>query len=410
MNATYLELSALDPVVARDGRPFGAKQGNRMRGLPWPFPSVVAGSFRTALVKATAGDDFSGDVPTQLMKLAVHGLFPVSKVGGELYLPAPNDCTWDEKAGEVHRALPTPLRPGEGCDVPTGLLPVMHTAEDGFKPKSIPQWWPLSKYVAWLTEPQMKYRSDFFNRSFLRAPRPEERTQVAMSAETGAVEDGNLFTTTGLRLGHLPRFNEATGEKRFAEKFAEIALTARVQTGERNASELDFLHPLGGERRLVHWKAADHDAHWKCPDAVTTALGKANKVRMVLTTPAVFKHGWQPGWLNEKLEGSPPGASVQLKLVGVSIQRWRAVSGWAMQPQRDPNDATRWATNKPGPKPIKRLVPAGGVYFFEVIGSDNAAPLADRWLHPVSNDEQDRLDGFGLATWGTWGDANGRDD
>ena len=43
-----------------------------------------------------------------------------------------------------------------------------------------------------------------------------------------------------------------------------------------------------------------------------------------------------------------------------------------------------------------------------VVGGGNAAPLADRWLQPVSDDPQDRLDGFGLATWGTWGNANGR--
>ena len=58
--SVILQLTPHDPLVARDGRPFGAGQGNRMRGLPWPLPSVVAGSFRTALVKAGSGD-FSGD-------------------------------------------------------------------------------------------------------------------------------------------------------------------------------------------------------------------------------------------------------------------------------------------------------------------------------------------------------------
>lgn len=400
MNTTYLELSAVDPVVARDGRPFGAGQGNRMRGLPWPFPSVVAGSFRTALVKATPGDDFSGNVPAQLMALAVHGPFPVSKDNGEPYLPAPNDCVWDEKAGEVYRAIPTQFRSGEGCDAPDGLLPVMHAAKEGFKPKQIPQWWPLSKYIAWLTEPQVTYSADFFNKSFLQAPRPEDRTQIEMGAETGAVEEGNLFTTTGLRLGHLPRFPPPSAEKQFAEKFTEITLTVRVETGERNAHEFNLLHPLGGERRLVHWKAAAHNgAFWKCPDDVTKALVKTNRVRMVLATPAIFKHGWKPVWLNEEYEGlpagTPPDSAVKLKLVGASIQRWRAVSGWSLAPPR-------------GPKPIKRLVPVGGVYFFEVIGGGSAAPLADQWLQPVSDDKQDQLDGFGLATWGTWGNANGR--
>ena len=79
-----LQMTPQDPLIARDGRPFGDGQGSRMRGLPWPLPSVVAGSFRTALVKA-GSNDFSGDMPKRLMEIAVAGVFPVCD--GELYLP-----------------------------------------------------------------------------------------------------------------------------------------------------------------------------------------------------------------------------------------------------------------------------------------------------------------------------------
>jgi CRISPR-associated protein Cmr3 len=50
---------------------------------------------------------------------------------------------------------------------------------------------------------------------------------------------------------------------------------------------------------------------------------------------------------------------------------------------------------------VKRISPAGGVYFFE-IAEGSASGLADRWLESVSDDEQDRRDGFGLAAWGVW--------
>jgi CRISPR-associated protein Cmr3 len=40
-------ITPLDPVIARDGRPFNA--GTRMKGLDWPYPSVLAGSLRTLL-------------------------------------------------------------------------------------------------------------------------------------------------------------------------------------------------------------------------------------------------------------------------------------------------------------------------------------------------------------------------
>ena len=74
------------------------------------------------------------------------------------------------------------------------------------------------------------------------------------------------------------------------------------------------------------------------------------------------------------------------------MERWRAVSGWNLE------------KGKRGPKAIRRLVPAGSVYFFE-LKDGNPADLAKLWLKSVSDkgqDGQDRRDGFGLAMWGIW--------
>ncbi len=43
---TTLDITCRDPIVARDGRPFGRGQSTRMRSLTWPTPSLVAGSLR----------------------------------------------------------------------------------------------------------------------------------------------------------------------------------------------------------------------------------------------------------------------------------------------------------------------------------------------------------------------------
>jgi CRISPR-associated protein Cmr3 len=48
MSTTYqIEVQVRDPLIARDGRPFGTGQGSRMRSLDWLLPSVLAGSFRS---------------------------------------------------------------------------------------------------------------------------------------------------------------------------------------------------------------------------------------------------------------------------------------------------------------------------------------------------------------------------
>lgn len=385
---TMLELSCRDPIVCRDGRPFGAGQGNRMRSLGWPLPSVVAGSLRSTLGKS-ANREFSVATTQDLLQVEIAGLFPLAE--GQLYFPAPQDCVVHPKDGPL-RAMPRPIEQA-GCDWPlAGLQPVGLTeaqAPNDFKPEDVPAWWPAERYAAWLVGNDIA-----FNDRFLRAPEIEARTHVQLDADAGAAEDGHLFTTSALPLSHLRRYGVRAGGMH-SSQFALIALAARIRAnswcGEAVAT-LDTFHPLGGERRLVHWKAVTETSAWPCPKPVRAALASASRLRMVLVTPAVFGGGWKPGWLNEELAGTPPGANVTLRLVGVSIQRWRAVSGWSL---------ASLPGQPPGPKPVKRLVPSGGVYFFETIDG-KASGLADRWLESASDDEQDRRDGFGLAVWGVW--------
>ena len=388
--STILELTPHDPLVARDGRPFGAGQGNRMRGLSWPLPSVFAGSFRTALVKAGSGD-FSGDIPQRLMQIAVAGAFPVH--GGELHLPAPNDAVAEPNENGtgikfLHRVIPQPIT--GGCDLPEdGLRPVMLSesqAGEDFKPAEVPAWWPVGKYAQWLLGNEVRFDS-----SFLRSPLQETRDHVCLDAERGAAAEGQIFATAGLNVTRLPRFG-VDGSMPLHERLAEITLSGRItipdfETTLTIGQQFGIWHPLGGERRMVHWQRCQQAiTGWECPPAIRDALKTATKIRMILATPAIFKDGWKPGWLTEGREGEQSG--VKLKLVGASNGRWKAVSGWSLAPPR-------------GPKPIRRMVPAGSVYFLEC-EPGAAASLADRWLESVSDDPQERRDGFGLAVWGVW--------
>lgn len=413
---TTLELTARDPVVSRDGRPFGAGQGNRMRSLNWPLPSMIAGSLRTALGKLAGKGDFSSETARELLQVAVAGVFPT--VDGQLYLPAPQDCVVERPDADgrsslvVHRVKPHLISQGRGGDWRNASLsPVMLPEPDmppevveDFKPTDAPAWWPVDRFADWLMGKPLQ-----FDHTFLHSPVQEDRTHVVLQPATGAADEGQLFTTTGLALGHLERQRQDASKKQsppkkpsLGERFAEIKLAARVEAGGWCAEHVGGLnehHPTGGERRLVHWRAVTDSTMWDCPDSIRKALQSTDKVRMALATPAIFHDGWKPGWLNHDLVGSPPGSDVQLELVGLTIQRWRAVSGWSLA--RINNQGQLDSQGRPGPKPIRRIVPAGGVYFFKVVAGTPAG-LADRWLRSVSDHEQDQRDGFGLATWGTW--------
>ncbi|HFE65916.1 MAG TPA: CRISPR-associated protein Cmr3, partial [Chloroflexi bacterium] len=101
---------------------------------------------------------------------------------------------------------------------------------------------------------------------------------------------------------------------------------------------------------------------------------------------AYFQEGFLPTWVCEQhLSG------VKLRIVGAAVGRPVYVSGWDYEER--------------APKPTRRLAPAGSAYFFEITDGDEAAIerfIEETWLSPISDDEKNRFDGFGVALLGAW--------
>ncbi|MCI5151171.1 MAG: hypothetical protein D3916_17615, partial [Candidatus Electrothrix sp. MAN1_4] len=113
----------------------------------------------------------------------------------------------------------------------------------------------------------------------------------------------------------------------------------------------------------------------------------------------------RPGWIEETsdgLIGSPPCCpKIKLQLKAFISLRWEAVSGWDLV--RNPQNKGKDTAEKKGPgaaRAVRRMVPAGAVYWFEVMAGHEHLP--ELWLQPISDDEQDRNDGYGLALPGIW--------
>lgn len=438
----YLTITPHDPIIARDGRPFGIGQGIRMKSLSWPYPSVLAGSLRTLLGKLT-GDNFRQERTTEaLKKINVAGPFPL--LNERIFLPTPKDILirGEGTKREAFSIRPMKLEPGCGCDLPEyGLVPAMlpNRIEEEFKPANIPSFWSCDMIAKWLcnatgdgfdappdleagkkrSSPCQKLKmakKDLQKTHFLNLPKEESRFHVKIDSSRGSSEDGMLFETVGLDLSKKGRID---GMKLAAKVEAELDTQTSKEAKEliekfdRKLSEIDSFGFLGGERRLSHWRASNI-AHigWEIHPELEKALDtETKKIRLILATPSIFDNGWLPGWLKPchgSLKGRPPGVpnklDLNLRLVSACIDRWKPISGWSLVNWEDKSGKNG---PKPGPKPIRRLVPAGSVYFFEIEGDGDAAALANSlWLKSVCDNDQDRRDGFGLALWGVWDYAN----
>ncbi|MBI3977281.1 MAG: type III-B CRISPR module-associated protein Cmr3 [Chloroflexi bacterium] len=395
-------LQPRDPIIVRDARPFSADPGARAVTLGWPPPQTVAGALRTH-VGGALGYQWTEAERRQAREFVVRGPFLVARsddaVPWTVYVPGPQDAvvygqTPDQRRAYARRPLPADQLAGGGCDLPDpgiegGLcpidVPVLADVQGGH------DYWSLDDTVAWLSEPRPT-RPPATTVGGL--PR-DRRIHVAIDRATQTSLEGALFSTTALSFPEIattrrPAKGTLNQER---EPILAKAMLCRLEAIPAAWQPQRAFLSVGGERRLVALEPAHGESDpWPAPaESLVKAIAGARRVRLQLLTPTIFTPGWRPAWLDpETLRGAPPEISdLRLRLVGALVGRRLGMSGWDL--------ATRQ------PKRVRYAAPAGSVYFFSVEnGALTEAQIRRLWLHPISDDTQDRIDGAGLVLPGVW--------
>lgn len=393
-----------DPLIVRDGRPFGNNPGARAVSLPFPFPSTTTGAVRTR-----AGSDETGRFDKRKIEgiktLPVRGPIMVDtgrgQEGGAQWLfPAPQDSLilQPQRTGDsirLRRLAPISLPPGAVTDLTEGneesWLVGLASASGGKPYKEPPFFWYWSQMAQWLLAPADR---DLTKQSvqemgvgtLSRSVRSHVRLTEKLTAD-----DGALFQTVGLEFHQISsaekdesqqpndsaRYQFPLQEIKPLEQAKDLALSVATDRELR-----DGVGTLGGERRLAHWQQSS--AGWpQCPERIVSQIVADRACRLILATPALFDEGYRPAWILQE-------SGVRATVKAAAVSRPTVVSGWDYE--------------KKSPKPTRRLAPAGSVYFLKLEGSDSQIEqfVRDHWLQNVSDQEQDRFDGFGLALFGTW--------
>jgi CRISPR-associated protein Cmr3 len=196
-----------------------------------------------------------------------------------------------------------------------------------------------------------------------------------------------LFMTSGLTFWHSTGGKDGEAALSHMKRMALI-----VETGnDDDLGQSTGYGPLGGERRLMYWRDGTDALSplAQPPSEVLEAVKESGYCRIILLTPGIFAEGWRPDVTNWAAH------NVQPELVAAAVDKPTVISGWDL------------AAVPPGPKPTRRLAPAGSVYYLHLKGKadDIGQWLSDTWLTCLSDDTEDRASGFGLAAIGVFDGA-----
>jgi CRISPR-associated protein Cmr3 len=378
---TYLSLEPLDVLAPRGNRLFSDGHGACL--MP-PWPSMLAGAIRTRIL-ADKGIPFhavrdgkvqDADVLRELGTYDEPGSFRVSVVGlalnGEAWVPAPADLVGVLNGDRIalHALEPVPVeRLGGKGSFGLPWVPVLRQAD---RAKAVGGLWlsvpNLGRHLR--EEPASKL-----------TPRPnsvfwttDPRLGIALDAEVRTAREGMLYTTDTIALRD------------------RVSLMVGVQGADALLPN-DGLLRLGGDGHAVRIAGALATS----PPSVE-AVGPS--FRVVLATPGMFREGWLPPGVARSDAGYVlRSGGFGAKLLAAAIGRHDVVSGWDLA--------------KGEPKPARRVVPAGSVYWFEQFEggeSDRRAwaesVLRRGWWAPAGEmtveDRRRQSEGFNNVWLGSW--------
>ena len=390
-------IEPLDVLLFRDSKPFSGGEDHLARSVFPPPPSTVYAAIRSHLLSHHFGrfeafkdgkdvpPDLAQEIgsPTHFGSLELRRLVVARKqepmdshqqaIRVELLHPMPNDVA-EGKVSKQHVLLK-----------PADRLPVQTNLPQGLQHLWINKDVHLEAATGWLTEKGMQryldgdaYSPDSFFASgeviagdqigeviFTR----EERTGIARDRTRRSVREGLLYSVEYLRL------------RRGIGFFAEFE-------GTRLLPDSGLIN-LGGDRRPAQYQPAQASA--PALVKITRRIWERRRFKLVLMTPALFVNGWRPKWIDERmLEGSR--ANVRVRLVAAALGKPIGIGGFDLVKQF--------------PKPVHRFVPAGSVYFFELLEGDADAAIQAFHEKSVSEDSETfpetARQGFGHSLIGAW--------
>lgn len=356
-----LRIDALDTLFFRDGKPFTGGEEAWANMLFPPLPSVLYGALHSAFL-AEQIRTWKKKTTEKILNIKAIAL----ESDGSLLFPIPLDCVKpkgdNENLASVLHVADAPQN--SNCLIryinqSTNDNLVLETIEHGFLKSDA-----LSQYLCGQQEALLyKMLSDFMV--------IEPKVGIKRMNDTHASEEGMLYRVEMRRL--QPKMELQQDSSPILSLFVQyIAKYDDVRLPNRGILR------LGGEGKAAAYELSNASLPPK-----PTLTG--NRFKLYFATPAIFKQGWRPSWLKQVNENTFQGRyeQLELRLVTAIIGKPLFVGGFDMEQRR--------------PKPMRKAVPAGSIYVFEIPEGKGTIQEAIDTFHGTTISEYDSQQGFGLT-------------
>lgn len=340
-----VEITPIDTLFFRDGKPFTMGTDTWGSGIFPPYPSMVYGALRSLyfshhieqLNKANTSED-----PT--VHLKIKGLY--LKNENSFLFPVPLDCV--ETVNE-RKTLVLELKKIEFlCNCPSEYMLIHGISEKVKNPEN--GWLSFDNLVNYLNGDyeKLSYRSlsDFV--------KEEPKIGIGRNNFTKSVEEGMLY-----RIGTKRLINTSI--------IVDIEGLSLPESG---------LMKIGGEGRPARFKCFK-DCNIPAPTSINKKL-----IKLYLLTPAIFNKGWLPDSIDENnLTGEING--IKVKLLTSAIGKPLYIGGFDIKSGK--------------PKQMKKAVPSGSIYIFEVLDEVSEEDIKALHNTSISDGEEYKKQGFGIV-------------
>jgi CRISPR-associated protein Cmr3 len=372
----WLFLEALDVWMFRDGKPFNAGESHIANSLFPPSALTLQGALRTFLldqagvdlnayregkskadVYVALGDPSNSGNP--LGQFSFYGPFVAKRYASdqiERYVPLPYDVVAAKDADLRFRntRLKT-LFPIDAIMVVEDLS--LHALN------IVPDDKPLSSY--WISEGSLQRYLDGTTLTVGDCVR--EETLFAREYRSG---NALLYSHRRVRAEEGMLYSGA-----FIRPQADVGLLIWLSEDIARLLPDEGCFRLGGEGRMARFQLIEDAAQVQPNTPLVHHWRGEARLKVVFLTPTYFRQGWLPD-----------DTAFQSSLVAAALGRPTLMGGWDLAQKR--------------PRPVRRWVPAGSVYYFEFKGQERPDNLLlceqpDREL-PVA-----QL-GFGQVAVGIW--------